>query len=103
MLDVVDPEKKKKLDDITEPADIWRDDGANDVDDDDEVSEMEKGTKMAYSYFLAYSIIYYYICYINEIYIAPYGCNFRSARHVRATFSGLLLEMRWPGFEPTAY
>jgi len=40
LLDVVDPDKKKKLDDGAEPGDIWRDD--ND-DDDVGVLEGEKG------------------------------------------------------------
>lgn len=40
LLDVVDPDKKKKLDDGAEPRDIWRDD--ND-DDDVGVLEGEKG------------------------------------------------------------
>jgi len=44
LLDVIDPEKKKKLDDGAEPGDIWHDDDRGDDDDDDDDMEMVKGT-----------------------------------------------------------
>ena len=37
LLDVVDPEKKRSLDDGAEPGDIWHD------DDDDDAMETEDG------------------------------------------------------------
>jgi len=40
LLDVIDPEKKKKLDSGADPRDIWHDD---DDDDDDDDVEMVKG------------------------------------------------------------
>ena len=50
LLDVIDPERKKKLDDGAEAGDIWHDDDDDD-DDDDGAVEIEKGVTHSHSYF----------------------------------------------------
>ena len=48
LLDVIDPEKKKKLDDAAEPGDIWHGDDDDDDDDDgDGDGDVERGKGMA--------------------------------------------------------